>query len=201
MKTNDEIGDLATSINIMSEKLQEAHQDLTDRNEHLKRFMGDVTHELKTPIALVKAYSMGIKDGLDDGTYIDTIIKQSDHISNLIEELLRFSKLERDVLQKEEFSIKSLVQSILDKHKIELESKEINLQVNYNVGDAIVYADVNKMRMVFQNLISNAIKYTSNQNIKITLEDRNESVYFQIQNGMNAEHMKDIDKIWEPFTS
>jgi signal transduction histidine kinase len=199
VKTNDEIGDLATSINIMSEKLQEAHQDLTDRNEHLKRFMGDVTHELKTPIALVKAYSMGIKDGLDDGTYIDTIIKQSDHISNLIEELLRFSKLERDVLQKEEFSIKSLVQSILDKHKIELESKEINLQVNYNVGDAIVYADVNKMRMVFQNLISNAIKYTSNQNIKITLEDRNESVYFQIQNGMNAEHMKDIDKIWEPF--
>ena len=144
---------------------------------------------------------MGIKDGLDDGTYIDTIIKQSDHISNLIEELLRFSKLERDVLQKEEFSIKSLVQSILHKHKIELESKEINLQVNYNVGDAIVYADVNKMRMVFQNLISNAIKYTSNQNIKITLEDRNESVYFQIQNGMNAEHMKDIDKIWEPFTS
>ena len=114
---------------------------------------------------------MGIKDGLDDGTYIDTIIKQSDRISNLIEELLRFSKLERDVLQKEEFSIKSLVQSILDKHKIELESKEINLQVNYNVGDAIVYADVNKMRMVFQNLISNAIKYTSNQNIKITLED------------------------------
>ncbi|MEF7560010.1 HAMP domain-containing sensor histidine kinase [Bacillus thuringiensis] len=199
VKTNDEIGDLATSINIMSEKLHEVHQDLTDRNEHLKRFMGDVTHELKTPIALVKAYSMGIKDGLDDGTYIDTIIKQSDHISNLIEELLRFSKLERDVLQKEEFSIKSLVQSILHKHKIELESKEINLQVNYNVGDAIVYADVNKMRMVFQNLISNAIKYTSNQNIKITLEDRNESVYFQIQNGMNAEHMKDIDKIWEPF--
>ncbi|MGH1324200.1 sensor histidine kinase [Bacillus pretiosus] len=199
VKTNDEIGDLANSINIMSEKLNEAHEDLTDRNEHLKRFMGDVTHELKTPIALVKAYSMGIKDGLDDGTYIDTIIKQTDHISNLIEELLRFSKLERDVLEKEGFDIKSLVQSILDKHKIELESKEINLQVNYNVSDAVVNADVNKMKMVFQNLISNAIKYTANQNIKITLEDRNENIYFQIQNGMNAEQMKDIDKIWEPF--
>ena len=142
---------------------------------------------------------MGIKDGLDDGTYIDTIIKQTDQISNLIEELLRFSKLERDVLQKEEFSIKSLLQSIIDKHKIELDSKEIDLHVNYNVGDAIIYADVNKMSMVLQNLISNGIKYTTNQNIKITLEDRNESVYFQIQNGMNAEQMKDIDKIWEPF--
>ncbi|PGS43651.1 two-component sensor histidine kinase [Bacillus cereus] len=199
VKTNDEIGELANSINVMSDKLHEAHEDLTDRNEHLKRFMGDVTHELKTPIALVKAYSMGIKDGLDDGTYIDTIIKQTDHISNLIEELLRFSKLERDVLQKEQFSIVSLVQSILDKHKIELESKEIDLHVNYNVGDAIIYADINKMRMVFQNLISNAIKYTANQHIKITLEERNDSVYFQIQNGMNVEHMKDIDKIWEPF--
>ncbi|MDA1543745.1 MULTISPECIES: HAMP domain-containing sensor histidine kinase [Bacillus] len=199
VKTNDEIGELAHSINIMSEKLHEAHQDLTDRNEHLKRFMGDVTHELKTPIALVKAYSMGIKDGLDDGTYVDTIIKQADQISNLIEELLRFSKLERDVLQKEEFPIEPLVRSIIDKHKIELESKEIQLQTNSNIKNQVIYADLNKMGMVFQNLISNAIKYTTNQNIIITLEERNKSVYFQIKNGINAEQIKDIDKIWEPF--
>ncbi len=178
VKTNDEIGELANSINIMSEKLQEAHQDLTDRNEHLKRFMGDVTHELKTPIALLKAYSMGIKDGLDDGTYVDTIIKQADQISNLIEELLRFSKLERDVLQKEEFPIEPLVRSIIDKHKIELESKEIQLQTNSNIKNQVIYADLNKMGMVFQNLISNAIKYTTNQNIIITLEERNKKCIF-----------------------
>ncbi|HFJ9402694.1 sensor histidine kinase [Bacillus cereus group sp. TH260-2LC] len=199
VKTNDEIGELADSINIMSDTLHEAHQDLTDRNEHLKRFMGDVTHELKTPIALVKAYSMGIKDGLDDGTYVDTIIKQTDHISNLIEELLRFSKLERDVLQKEEFPIEPLVRSIIDKHKIELDSKEIQLQTNSNIKNQAIYADLNKMGMVFQNLISNAIKYTTNENIIITLEERNKSVYFQIKNGINAEQIKDIDKIWEPF--
>ena len=178
----------------MSDTLHEAHQDLTDRNEHLKRFMGDVTHELKTPIALVKAYSMGIKDGLDDGTYVDTIIKQTDQISNLIEELLRFSKLERDVLQKEEFPIEPLVRSIIDKHKIELDSKEIQLQTNSNIKNQVIYADLNKMGMVFQNLISNAIKYTTNQNIIITLEERNKSVYFQIKNGINAEQIQDIEK-------
>ena len=199
VKTIDEIGELADSINIMSDTLHEAHQDLTDRNEHLKRFMGDVTHELKTPIALVKAYSMGIKDGLDDGTYVDTIIKQTDQISNLIEELLRFSKLERDVLQKEEFPIEPLVRSIIDKHKIELDSKEIQLQTNSNIKNQVIYADLNKMGMVFQNLISNAIKYTTNQNIIITLEERNKSVYFQIKNGINAEQIQDIEKIWEPF--
>ena len=199
VKTNDEIGELADSINIMSDTLHEAHQDLTDRNEHLKRFMGDVTHELKTPIALVKAYSMGIKDGLDDGTYVDTIIKQTDQISNLIEELLQFSKLERDKKKKEEFPIEPLVRSIIDKHKIELESKEIQLQTNSNIKNQVIYADLNKMGMVFQNLISNAIKYTTNQNIIITLEERNKSVYFQIKNGINVEQIKDVDKIWEPF--
>ncbi|MDM5239542.1 HAMP domain-containing sensor histidine kinase [Bacillus cereus] len=199
VKTNDEIGDLANSINIMSDKLNEAHQDLTDRNEHLKQFMGDVTHELKTPLALVKAYSMGIKDGLDDGTFVDTIIKQTDQISNLIEELLRFSKLERDILQKEEFPIEPLIQSIIDKHKIELESKEINLQVNSNIKNQVIYADLNKMGMVFQNFISNAIKYTTNQNIKINLEERIDGVYFKIQNGIDVERIKNIDKIWEPF--
>ena len=55
--------------------------------------------------------------------------------------------------------------------------------------------------MVFQNLISNAIKYTTNQNIKIILEDRNKSVYFQIENEINAEQIQDIEKIWEPFMS
>ncbi|PEE44652.1 sensor histidine kinase [Bacillus pseudomycoides] len=199
VKTNDEIGDLANSINIMSDKLHEAHQDLTNRNEHLKRFMGDITHELKTPIALVKVYSMGIKDGLDDGTYVDTIIKQTDQITNLIEELLRFSKLERDVLQKEEFQVVQLIQSVIDKYEIEFRAKNIHLQMDFRMEEPVIYADLDKMKMIFNNLISNAIKYTTNQNIKIVLEERKDYVYFSIQNGINPEVSQDIEKIWEPF--
>lgn len=70
--------------------------------------------------------------------------------------------------KKEEFPIEPLVRSIIDKHKIELESKEIQLQTNSNIKNQVIYADLNKMGMVFQNLISNAIKYTTNQNIIIT---------------------------------
>ncbi|PEY28768.1 two-component sensor histidine kinase [Bacillus cereus] len=199
VKTNDEIGELASSINIMSNKLHEAHQDLMDKNEHLKRFMGDITHELKTPIALVKAYSIGIKDGLDDGSYLETIIKQTDQMSNLIEELLRFSKIERDLLQKEEFQVVSLIKSVIEKHEIEFQAKDIHLQMDYRMEEAVIYADVDKMKMVFNNLISNAIKYTTNQNIKIVLEERNGCVYFNIQNGIDPEVSTDIEKIWEPF--
>ncbi len=65
--------------------------------------------------------------------------------------------------------------------------------------DAIIYADSDKMKMVFNNLISNAIKYTTNQNIKIVFEERNSYVYFSIQNGIDPEVSTDIGKIWEPF--
>ncbi|WP_459502970.1 sensor histidine kinase [Bacillus sp. C1] len=199
VKTNDEIGDLATSINMMSDKLYEAHQDLTNRNEHLKQFMGDITHELKTPIALVKAYSMGIKDGLDDGTYVDIIIKQTDQLANLIEELLRFSKLERDLLQKEEVQIGTMIKGIIDKHKIEIQAKGIQLQMDCRARDTSIYADADKMKMVFNNFVSNAVKYTTNQQIKIVLEERNDYVYFRIENGVDPEISTDIEKIWEPF--
>ncbi|MDM5188922.1 HAMP domain-containing sensor histidine kinase [Bacillus sp. DX4.1] len=199
IKTNDEIEELAHSINMMSDTLHEAHQDLTLRNEHLKRFMGDITHELKTPIALVKAYSMGIKDGLDDGTYLDTIIKQTDQISHLIEELLRFAKLERDLLQKEIINIETLVYTSIQKHEIELQSKGIQLQMDSRTKDISIIADQDKMKMVLDNLISNAIKYTTNQRIQITLEEQKELVFFKIKNGIESSSIDDIEKIWEPF--
>ena len=75
INTNDEIEELANSINAMSEELEKVHTQLSNRNESLKRFIADTSHELKTPIAIIKAYSMGINDGIDDGTYLDTIIQ------------------------------------------------------------------------------------------------------------------------------
>ncbi|QWI72993.1 HAMP domain-containing histidine kinase (plasmid) [Bacillus mycoides] len=199
IKTNDEIQDLAESINIMSHKLYKAHKDLTHRNENLKRFMGDITHELKTPIALIKAYSLGIQDGLDDGTYLDTVIKQTDNISNLIDELLKFTKIERNELKKEHFNIVPQIHNILQKHEIEMQSKEIDIFFNYPQDEMIIYADKEKMNMVFSNFISNAIKYTTNQKIEITLEEIDEYFLYSIKNGMEYSTTTKIEQIWEPF--
>ncbi|EOO26103.1 hypothetical protein IIU_06039 [Bacillus cereus VD133] len=199
IKTNDEIQDLAASINIMSDKLYRAHQDLTHRNENLKRFMGDITHELKTPIALIKAYSLGIQDGLDDGTYLDTVIKQTDNISNLIDELLKFAKIERNELKKEHFNIVPEIHTILQKHEIEMQSKEINISFKSSQNEMIIYADKEKMNMVFNNFISNAIKYTTNQKIEIILEESSEHFLYRIKNGMEYSTTTKIEQIWQPF--
>ncbi|KAK2324250.1 histidine kinase, partial [Clostridioides difficile] len=95
IKTNDEIEELAYSINIMSEKLEKAHNELNKRNENLKTFISDASHEMKTPIALIKAYAIGMKDGLDDGTYTDTIIEQAENMTNTINSLLYWAKYEK----------------------------------------------------------------------------------------------------------
>lgn len=199
IKTNDEIQDLAESINIMSDKLSQAHQNLNQKNENLKRFMGDITHELKTPIALIKAYSLGVKDGLDDGTYLDTIVKQTDNMSNMIEELLKFTKIERTELIKEKFNIVPRIHAILQKHEIEIQSKNIDVSFKYPQNNMLIFADKEKIEIVFNNFISNALKYTTNQKIEMKLEESDGQLLFSIKNQMNIPNITEIDKIWEPF--
>ncbi|WP_257206175.1 HAMP domain-containing sensor histidine kinase [Bacillus cereus] len=199
INSNDEIQNLVESINIMSDKLCQAHQELTLRNKNLKRIMGDITHELKTPIALIKAYSLGIKDGLDDGTHLDTVIKQTDNISNLIEELLRFAKIERDELKKEQFNIVSLINNIVEMHEIEIKSKNIDIFLKYPKDIIIIFGDKGKIEIVFKNFISHAVRYTTDHKIEIELEDTHEQLLFSIKNGIEPLTTTQIEKIWEPF--
>ncbi|MGG0256603.1 HAMP domain-containing sensor histidine kinase [Bacillus toyonensis] len=199
IKTNDEIQDLAESINSMSDKLSQAHQDLNHKNENSKRFMGDITHELKTPIALIKAYSLGVKDGLDDGTYLDTIVKQTDNMSNMIEEILKFTKIERTELIKKKFNIVSRIHAILQNHEIEIQSKNINVSFKYPQNNMLIFADEDKIEIVFNNFISNALKYTTNQKIEMKLEESDGQLLFSIKNQIKIPNITEIDKIWEPF--
>ena len=78
IRTNDELEDLASSINDMSCKLKESQEALIEKNRQMEALLGNVSHDLKTPVALIKAYTCGIKDGIDDGTFLDTGIRQNE---------------------------------------------------------------------------------------------------------------------------
>ena len=125
--TNDEIEELSESINNMSEKLKKAHTDLEEKNENLKTFISNISHELKTPLALIKAYSSGIRDGMDDGTYMDVIEKQTDDISSLVDNLLKLSKYQNDTINKIVFDIEELFLNTFEKYKISIENKGISV--------------------------------------------------------------------------
>ncbi|PEL13758.1 two-component sensor histidine kinase [Bacillus sp. AFS017336] len=200
ISTNDEIEELARSINEMSDKLRLAHEDLNQRNANLKTFISDISHELKTPLALIKAYSAGIKDGIDDGTYVDTIIKQTDQINRLIDKLLELSRIEREVLQLERIDLILLMNQCLESYEIELMQNTIEIKINQNgIRQLFIEADRDQIEKVVTNLISNAIKYTKSPEVLIQFQENNEGFIFIIENETHLNHSTQVEKIWEPF--
>ncbi|HGM3507534.1 TPA: ATP-binding protein [Clostridioides difficile] len=199
IKTNDEIEELAYSINIMSVKLEKAHNELNKRNENLKSFISDASHEMKTPIALIKAYAIGMKDGLDDGTYTDTIIEQAENMTNTINALLYWAKYEKRERNLCKVDLKERLYKSLKNYELLIDRSGISVKCSIDDKELIINSDEDSIDMVFNNLISNAIKYTSNNEIEINLFEENERIILSIKNGIDYDMEDDIENIWKPF--
>lgn len=198
--TNDEIEELSESINHMSNKLKKAHADLEEKNENLKIFISNISHELKTPLALIKAYCAGIRDGMDDGAYIGIIEKQTEDMSTLIDNLLKLSKYQNDTVTKSEFDIENLFFNTFEKYKINIENKDISVLIDKkDLKNKIAFADKEKIEIVLNNLISNSIKYTEDKRIQISLKNVGDRILFSMANGIKNHDPKIMEKIWEPF--
>ncbi|MFJ8517444.1 histidine kinase dimerization/phospho-acceptor domain-containing protein [Lysinibacillus xylanilyticus] len=191
IRTGDEIEDLARSINKMSKALEKAQQDLSKRNIDLKQFMIGLTHELKTPLALVRVYSSGIEDGMDDGTYLATINKQVDRMEKIIIDMLYFAKTEENDLNKTTFDLIMLINEILNNYRHIQGEKQIYFKTE--VTEYILTAEQDKVHFIFENMISNAVKYASGNGIHIYF---GQDSIFEISNDTT---LTDISRIWQPF--
>ncbi|MEY9977595.1 histidine kinase dimerization/phospho-acceptor domain-containing protein [Lysinibacillus sp. RC79] len=191
IRTGDEIEDLAKSINKMSKALEKAQQDLSKRNIDLKQFMIGLTHELKTPLALVRVYSSGIEDGMDDGTYLATINKQVDRMEKIITDMLYFAKTEENDSNKTNFDLIMLINEILDNYRHIQGNKHIYFKTE--VTEFMLSAEQDKVHFIFENMISNAIKYASGDEIQIFF---GQDGVFEISNDTT---LTDISRIWQPF--
>ncbi|MHC1748900.1 MAG: sensor histidine kinase [Cellulosilyticaceae bacterium] len=198
IQTGDEIEDLANNINIMSKQLEASHRALNEHNNQLKRLMSDISHELKTPIALVKAYGEGIKDGMDDGSFIDTILEQNDEMNLLVERLLSLSRVYNQTLNIETIDLSEMIKETVE--KISFTSKDEVVQLELSIEDSIcILGDKNNLQSVFNNLVTNAFKYTASVKVSITLKQENNKVYFNVSNGIISEQAQAFEKVWEPF--
>ncbi|UNK20997.1 HAMP domain-containing histidine kinase [Paenibacillus sp. N3/727] len=197
--TRDEIEELAESINVMSDKLSAAHADLSRKNVSLKRFMSDMTHELKTPVSLIQAYAEGIQDGLDDGSYAATILRQNENMARLIDEFLNFAKIERDELELKYVAVKDLFQECAKKFGIELESRHLQLVIRDELpGNPVIEADRDKIQMVFHNLLGNAVKYAAGERIDVVFAKQDAEIVLHMSNRLSRE-IVDASRLWEPF--
>lgn len=200
IQTGDEIEDLADSINAMSISLQNAHNELNLQNDSLKIMISDTSHELKTPVALIKVYARGIEDGLDDGSYVETILEQTENMESLIDRLLYLAKFQKNILNKSSFSLRDELISILKKYELIINENNIELVLDIDFEMKYeVYGDKESIQIVLNNLITNAIKYTSNNKINVKLFKENNNVELKIINGTNNVTTENINSIWKPF--
>lgn len=200
IRTGDEIESLARSINQMSDNLKEAHQSLEAKNSNLRQFISDISHELKTPLALIHVYASGLQDGLDDGTYPAVIRKQSEDMAGLIDRLLELSRLQEESFLFEPVNFKSLFDETMAAYHNAFRQQNIELHLDMDVTDDIwIMTDRRKLESVLNNWMTNAMKYTSGDYVKIKIETKENALHFQISNPTNTAKEVEWERIWEPF--
>ncbi|MHC1686003.1 MAG: ATP-binding protein [Clostridiaceae bacterium] len=214
----DEIGGLAKTLNFLSSSLSSALGSLRLANEKLKEdiekeralesmrkeFVATVSHELKTPISLIKGYAEGIKDGiLEDQDYsLNVIIDESDKMSNLVKDMLDLSQLEAGMFKLNfiNFNILELTKTVAKKLQYLAEEKSVNISINSEYDDE-VNADINRIEQVVTNFLTNSIRHCeNNKDVVIRLrKSKNHNVRIEIENTGEKIFDEDIGKIWDKF--
>lgn len=201
IKTGDEIEVLASRMNLMSIQLKEIHERNIGKNADLKFLLSRLSHELKTPLANIKAYVVGIEEGLVNEKSFEIIQDQIEKIDNLIIKTLELAALEQMALTIKEFSIIALFRSIYN--SLPNECKDVLSIEVYPLRSENVLADPDQIEIVLRNLILNACQYRLCDKIDIVFESVGNFTKFSIINKFNTLEidLNKLEQIWLPFYS
>jgi len=217
--TRDEIGELGSSLNQLSKKLESTITELKSANNELmndikkkteidemrKDFLSNVTHELKTPIALIQGYAEGLRENTYDDEesrefYQDVIIDEAMKMNDMVKKLLSLSHIESGTsFEMNRFDITEVVLSVLQSFDILIRQK--NTTVLFDKYEPIyVWADEYLIEEALTNYISNAINHVSGANvIEISLVKLAERVRVVVFNTGECIPECDLDKVWIKF--
>ena len=212
----DEIGELGNSINRMGDILHETIEDLNIANLELKKdierekkleslrkeFVASVSHELKTPIALIQGYAQGLMEGIatdeDRNFYCEVIVDESRKMDELVKELLLISQIEAGYLELdiEKINLGKMIRQVMDKYYMEFEKYVIS----YPEDDIWALGDWKYIKRVLENLVSNAFKYTPEKGkIKVDVDEDGEKYRVKVINTCSDLTEENLKEIWAPF--
>lgn len=192
-------------INELEETLTSAAKELSKTEELRRELLANVSHDLKTPLTLIKANAEMVKDL----TYKDkdkreknlnTITEEVDRLNLLVEDVLDLSKMQSKAvkLEKEEFNINEMINTIIERFNILCERD--GYKINYSGFDYVISADKKKLEQVIYNLINNAINYTGDdKQVYIDLIDMKKSIKVVVRDTGKGIDKEDIDYIWDKY--
>ncbi|PEQ10033.1 sensor histidine kinase [Bacillus toyonensis] len=208
--SKDEIGDLSKNINTLSNKLHshigQLEQDIEKERKlekTRKEFISGVSHELKTPLSIMKSCISILKDGVAEHKkeyYFQAMEREVDKMDTLILDMLELAKFESGTykMKKDSFYIDTVIEDICEHLSVEIEKKE--LRVHKNIRSFEVIANQNRIEQVIVNFITNAIRYTPNkEDIIISTIDEKDRIKVCIENKGTHIEEEQLDKIWDRF--
>lgn len=211
----DEIGELGEAINLMGKTLEKNIDEINKANIKLtediekekkidklrKEFVACVSHELKTPIAIIQGYAQGLMENVaneeDRNFYCEVIIDESYKMDSLVKELLLISQIEAGYfkMNMEEVNIYELIKELIEKYSTK--TRKVNFSGEKNI---FVMCDEKYIDRVLDNLIVNAIKYSSGEeDVEVKVEKIEKKCRITVINESEYLTVKDLETIWNPF--
>jgi len=220
-KNRDEIGVLGNSMNVMGDKLEKTIEDLKCANAKLqedidlkekidemrKDFIASVSHELKTPIALIEGYAEGLTEGIAEDPesrdyYCNVIMDEAGKMNKMVRQLTSLTQYEfgNAELTMEDFDLSELLTNVLSKEKIRLEEKKAILITDYP-EHLTVHADEFKIEEVFTNYLTNALNHLDGKRRVIvkTTDTGDGRVRLSVYNDGEPIPEESLPRVWEKF--
>ena len=219
-KAHNEIDLLGENINKLSDSLEKTISELKTANNELQRdvekkeaidemrkeFLANVSHELKTPIALIQGYAEGLQEEINDDPesrqfYCDVIVDEAAKMNNMVKKLLTLNQLEfgNDVVAMERFDLTALVKNYIQSAAILTKQHEITVRMD-EYPPIYAWADEFKIEEVFMNFFSNAVNHCEDDKIiEVKMEQKDGKVRVSVFNTGKPIPEDSIHHIWEKF--
>lgn len=202
--SQDEIGRLGNSINKISYKLNCSINELKQDVESKKELIRNMSHELKTPIGIIKGYAEGLKYGVANDKekmdkYCNILVEECDRMDKLVKELLNYSMMEGGMVKLNitTFDIHELLRRIVERFDAVFSEKKINFKVN-STEKFEVSADIDMIEKALSNFIINAIDYVNDKKIiEVNAEKDKDKIKISVFNAGEHIRMEELNKIWD----
>jgi len=207
-EAKNSLSELEHQVNEWSEERKEEIEQLEKLENYRKEFLGNVSHELKTPIFNIQGYISTLLDGgLDDKTinrdYLQRGMKSVDRMIAIVEDLQTITQLEKGELEIEEerFDIIALAKDVIDAQELKARDKKISLELTNDSSQQIfAFADRFRIRQVIVNLIVNSVKYgKENGQTSVKISDTGDKIIVEVSDsgiGIPKEH---LPRVFERF--
>lgn len=198
-RTHDEYNDLTNAINYMVGEIKQV-------DDYQKKFIGNVSHDFRSPLTSIKGYAEAIKDGTippeAQNRYLDVILFETDRLSKLTSDLLDLNRIDDKGLMLEitSFDINEVIKKTAAAFEGICLQKKINIELSFAAKTTYVDADLSRIQQVLYNLTDNAIKFSHNDSkIEIETEEKGTKALIRVKDYGEGISKENIKRIWERF--